>query len=170
METVQELKAYGYEQVEFFMDTSYFAYDRAKVKKLPTLIPHHYIVVNLNKNGAHFLSEMVKDIKDYLVKWYKVFFVSVSKWFSGEYMDIKYYYKLKNELAEFETLNLANFTLLDWEYDFPWFVQTLVEAQVVISSRLHLFLISEFLGVPTKVYPYQRKILKMQKLMEGMKL
>jgi hypothetical protein len=34
---------------------------------------------------------------------------------------------------------------------------------MVISSRLHLFLIASFLWVPTKVYPYQKKILKMQK-------
>lgn len=165
-ETVHELKHYGYPHAEFFMDTSYFAYDWKKVPKQSLLITNQYIIVNLNKNGEHFLHDMMQDIKSYLVKWYKVLFVPVSKWLSGEYMDIKYYYKLKNLLWEFDTLALANFTLLDWEHDFKGFVQTLVGAEIVISSRLHLFLISEFLGVPTKVYPYQRKILKMKKMVE----
>jgi polysaccharide pyruvyl transferase WcaK-like protein len=169
-ETVHELKEYGFPDVEFFMDTSYFALDRNKIKyeewRIKKLIPNQYIVVNLNKNGEHFLNDMVQDIKEYLVKWYRVLFVPVSKWFNGEYMDIKYYYKLKNALVEFDTLPLVHFSLLDREYDFQGFVNMLAGAEIVISSRLHLFLISEFLGVKTKVYPYQRKILKMQKVVE----
>jgi hypothetical protein len=31
---------------------------------------------------------------------------------------------------------------------------------------LHLYLIASFLGCNTKVYPYQRKILKMQKVID----
>jgi len=58
------------------------------------------------------------------------------------------------------------FNILDREEDFEIFVKTLAQAHMVISSRLHLFLIASFLGVPTKVYPYQKKILKMQKVIE----
>jgi exopolysaccharide biosynthesis predicted pyruvyltransferase EpsI len=60
--------------------------------------------------------------------------------------------------------------LLDREHDFSYFIQILKNAELVISTRLHLFLIASFLGVPTKVYPYQRKILKMKEVIETKKL
>ena len=40
-------------------------------------------------------------------------------------MDITYYYKIKNALGEFETLNLGDFLILDWEHDFNEFVMKL---------------------------------------------
>ncbi|MEI8008462.1 MAG: hypothetical protein WCI00_03415 [bacterium] len=51
---------------------------------------------------------------------------------------------------------------MDREDDFTHFAKTVAQASMVISSRLHLFLIASFLEVPTKVYPYQKKIIKMQ--------
>lgn len=167
MDSVKELKNHWYDNVEWFMDTSYFAYDWKDIKKEEEWEDKKpYIIVNLNKNWAHFLEDIVKDIKGYLVKWYKVYFVPIAKWLWWEYMDIKYYYKIKNALAEFETLNLWNFLILDWEYKFEKFAQKLIWAEMVISSRLHLFLISEFMWVSTQVYPYQKKILKMKKVVE----
>jgi polysaccharide pyruvyl transferase WcaK-like protein len=56
---------------------------------------------------------------------------------------------------------------LDWEDDFDKFTEKLANAEIVISTRLHLFLISSFLGVRTKVYPYQKKILKMQEVLRN---
>ena len=56
--------------------------------------------------------------------------------------------------------------VLDWEENFEHFITILKGAELVISTRLHLFLIASFLNVPTKVYPYQRKILKMQEVMQ----
>ena len=153
------------------MDTSYFAYPRSAVKSEQLTTNNapeadKYIIVNLNKNGAHFIDDIVNDIKEYLVKWYKVYFVPMAKWRWWEYMDITYYYKIKNALGEFETLNLGDFLILDWEHDFNEFVMKLSWAEMVISSRLHLFLISEFLWIQTQVYPYQKKILKMKKVVE----
>jgi polysaccharide pyruvyl transferase WcaK-like protein len=58
------------------------------------------------------------------------------------------------------------FNMLDREEDFELFVKTLAQAHMVISSRLHLFLIASFLGVETKVYPYQKKIIKMQNTLD----
>jgi polysaccharide pyruvyl transferase WcaK-like protein len=57
---------------------------------------------------------------------------------------------------------------LDWEENFDKFAEKLANAEVVISTRLHLFLISSFLGVRTKVYPYQKKILKMQEVLRNL--
>jgi len=77
METVHEFKNHGYSNVEFFMDTSFFAYNREKIKKsdksLKNLKKNHwkktsdfsdkYIVINLNKNAEHFLPEIIQDVK-----------------------------------------------------------------------------------------------------------
>lgn len=154
-ETVEELKNFGYKNVEFFMDTAYFAIDRAKVKKSKK--KEKYIVVNLNKNGERFLEEIGKDIKIYAEKWYKFYYSPISKWSNPEYSDIRYFSKL-SEKFEME--------ILDWEKDFEKFLEIIKWAEIVISARLHLFLIASFLGVPTKVYPYQKKILKMQNVIK----
>ena len=57
----------------------------------------------------------------------------------------------------------------DRSEDFIGFIKYLGGAQKVISTRLHLFLISEFIGVETLVFPYQKKILKMKKIVAEMK-
>ena len=48
LESVYELKKYGFENAEFFMDTSYFAYDWNSVNEKN--VRQKYIVVNINKN------------------------------------------------------------------------------------------------------------------------
>ena len=83
-----------------------------------------------------------------------------------EYSDIFYYHKLKTSLK----LEAENVTLLEWKSDFNAFVEKIANAKIVISTRLHLFLIASFLRVPTKVYPYQRKILKMQNTLKSLGL
>lgn len=60
METVHEMKAHGFDKVDFFMDTSYFAYDW---KKRYPKTDRKYIVINLNKNGEQFLPEIIQDVK-----------------------------------------------------------------------------------------------------------
>lgn len=157
LETVDNLKSFGYKNVEFFMDTAYFARDwpvksqwRAK-----------YIVVNVNKNGEHFLDEIAQDIENYAKKWYHIYYVPVSKGKNSEYNDIKYYEILKKNFK---------MEILDREHDFAGFVDVVKWAEIVISTRLHLFLVASFMGVKTKVYPYQKKILKMQKVLKEMKI
>ncbi len=59
-ETIHELKKYGYNNIEFFMDTSYFAYDR---KKRYGESERKYIVINLNKNAEKFFPEIIQDVK-----------------------------------------------------------------------------------------------------------
>ncbi|MBQ9553719.1 hypothetical protein IJU97_01825 [bacterium] len=61
---------------------------------------------------------------------------------------------------------LTKFEVLDWEENFAGFLQEVKNAEMIITSRLHLFLIASFLGVKTKVYPYQMKILKMKKIIQ----
>lgn len=67
-DAVKELTPYA-NTCEFFMDTSYFAYDWNKVsinKEKKTGKP--YVVVNLNKNAENFFDELVQDIKRYSEK------------------------------------------------------------------------------------------------------
>jgi hypothetical protein len=68
-ETVDELKAYGYNNIDFFMDTSFFAYNRKTHKHISTAtFQQKYIIVNINKNAEKFLSEIIQEVKAYYNK------------------------------------------------------------------------------------------------------
>lgn len=163
-ETVDELKTYGYHNVDFFMDTAYFAYDRESVTKSSSQkgTDNKYIVVNLNKNAEQFLPEIIQDIKKIYNQWYKVIYVPVAKWKNEYYNDIKYAEKIK----KWAKIKDQDFKIEDRENDFMYFTKVISGADTIISSRLHLFLVASFLEIPTKVYPYQKKILKMQKIID----
>ncbi len=155
-ETINEIQRYWFKNIKFFMDTSYFAYDRRKKGYAES--KRNYIVINLNKNAEKFLPEIIQDVKKLYNQWYEVIYVPVAKGNNEYYNDIKYARTIKKETE----IKDQRFTILDREDDFKYFVKTLAQAHMVISSRLHLFLIANFIGVSTKVYPYQKKILKIQ--------
>lgn len=160
-EAMEEIKSYV-KKCEFFMDTSYFAYEWDKVSSDgKNEIEKPYVVVNLNKNAEQFFEELVQDIKSYSNKGYRIYYVPVAKGNNVYYQDLQYSQHLEKALWE-----NVDFALLDWESDFDSFAKVLKWAKKVFSSRLHLYLIASFLGCDTKVYPYQRKILKMQKVIE----
>ena len=160
-EAIKELSPYA-NKCDFFMDTSYFAYDWSKVTiDKEKKIEKPYIVVNLNKNAESFFDELVQDIKRYSEKGYRVYYVPVAKGRNTYYDDLQYSQRLEKALWED-----VDFALLDWESNFDNFVKVLKWAKKVFSSRLHLYLIASFLWCDTKVYPYQRKILKMQNVID----
>ncbi len=165
MDTVHDLKTYGYQNVEFFMDTSFFAYPRQKIQNSEFKIQNweKYIVINLNKNAEQFLPMIIHDVKEYYLQWYNIVFVPIAKGKNNQYNDKKY----AHNIQQWAWIKSQDFSFLDREKDFATFTKTLAWAHVVISSRLHLFLVASFLGVPTKVYPYQKKILKMQKIIKN---
>jgi hypothetical protein len=67
-QAVEEIKPYV-KKCEFFMDTSYFAYDWNNISiDTEKKIEKPYIVVNLNKNAEQFFDELVTDIKTYCKK------------------------------------------------------------------------------------------------------
>ncbi len=189
-ECVNNIKKYWFQNVEFFMDTAYFAYDWSlKHWSIETCLPdrqalkHSYIVVNLNKNAEKFLDEVIADVQEYVNKGYDVYFVPVSKWINEEYNDMKYLEKIKNVIARESKQSWlladsglpvgrqaakldAGMTVLDRENDFEKFLQILKWAEIVFTGRLHLFMIAKFLWVKVKVYPYQKKILKMQEVLK----
>lgn len=157
-ECVAALNKIKAEKASFFMDTSYFVNENRKIE-LENENIQKYIVVNLNSKWANYLNQLLLDVQNYLNKWYKILYVPISKWIWDP--DIVYYNELKKHFD-----NVDNFEILDWEEDFNEFLHILKGSEIVISSRLHLFLISSFIGCKTKVYPYQKKILKMQKVLE----
>ena len=160
-EAIKELSPYT-SKCDFFMDTSYFAYDWSKVAvDKEKKIEKPYIIVNLNKNAESFFDELVQDIKRYSEKGYRVYYAPIAKGRNIYYDDLQYSQRLEKALWED-----VDFALLDWETDFDSFVKVLKWAKKVFSSRLHLYLIASFLWCDTKVYPYQRKILKMQKVID----
>ena len=149
---------------EFFMDTSYFTYEWDKLSlSNEKKIEKPYVVVNLNKNAEKFFDEFVQDIKSYSQRGYRIYYVPIAKGNNIYYQDLQYSQRLEKSLWE-----NVDFALLDWESDFDYFVKVLKWAKKVFSSRLHLYLIASFLGCDTKVYPYQRKILKMQKVIDNL--
>ena len=162
-ECVDELKKYWFKDVEFFMDTAYFAYERKKIQNSELKMQKKYIVVNLNKNAEKFMDEMIGDVRLYVDKWYAVYFVPVSKWANEEYNDIKYAQVLGRKLKA------KGIKILDREDDFDKFLKILKWAEIVFTGRLHLFMIAKFLWVSVKVYPYQKKILKMLEVLKNHK-
>ncbi len=164
-DAVDEIKSYV-EKCEFFMDTSYFAYNWCKVSlDGEKQIEKPYVVVNLNKNAESFFDELVQDIRGYFQKGYRIYYVPIAKGNNIYYQDLQYSQRLERALWE-----NVDFALLDWEMDFDNFIKVLKWAKKVFSSRLHLYLVASFLWCDTKVYPYQRKILKMQKVVDKLLL
>lgn len=173
------LKEYGFKNVEFFMDTAYFAYERTLKHWNIKTLKRPYIVVNLNKNADKFLDEVIEDVEKYVKKWYDIYFVPVSKWVNEEYNDLNYFEEIRKVIAKeskqsyFKDRHLvgtprddSKIEVLDREKDFEEFLQILKWADIIFTGRLHLFLIARFLWAKVKVYPYQKKILKMQEVLK----
>ena len=139
------------------MDTSWEAYPWERIKKTETT--SKTALINLNKNGEHFFDDLLEECKTLLQDWYTLKYVSVSKGRSSVYNDEYYKKQLESRLG----LALEG---VDRESDFWAFVQEVKNADFVVTARLHLFLIASYLWVETKVFPYQKKILKMQKMRE----
>ena len=161
-QAVEEIQSITDKKCEFFMDTSFFSYnwDWVSVEKKKKW-EKPYVVVNLNKNAESFFDDLVQDIKSYSEQWYRIYYVPIAKGHTIYYQDWQYCQRLEKALWED-----IEFALLDWEQDFDYFAKMLKWADKVFSSRLHLYLISSFLHCDTKVYPYQRKILKMKEVIE----
>ncbi|MCK9466991.1 MAG: polysaccharide pyruvyl transferase family protein [Candidatus Absconditabacterales bacterium] len=165
LDSVYGLKKYGFENTEFFMDTSFFAYDWNAIKN-NNHKKQKQIIVNINKNGENFLENISNDIKDYLSNGYKILYVPVAKGRNNQYNDMQYYKQIKEKHKKYNN----SFEILDWENNFDDFIKEIAKSELVISTRLHLFLISSFISTKTKVYPYQKKILKMQEVLKNLNI
>ena len=156
-ESVEALHEYWFKNAEFFIDTSWFAYSWSWIKREAE---HSKVaLINLNKNGEKFFDDLVLQCESLLSNWYTIKYVPVSKWNNRVYNDLYYKEVLEKRL-------LTKFEVLDWEESFANFAQNVKNADIVVTARLHLFLVASFLGVETKVYPYQMKILKMKKIIQ----
>lgn len=195
-ECVNTLKAYNFENIEFFPDTAWFAYEWS-LKRWNVKTLKNYIVINLNKNAERFLDEVIADVQEYINKGCNVYFVPISKWINEEYNDMKYFEKINKVIASktkqsykipaVKKSSVSSFysspaplqkehnagmtkwsiEILDREDDFEKFLKILKWAEIVFTGRLHLFMIAKFLWIKVKVYPYQKKILKMQEVLKG---
>lgn len=153
-EWVSELKKYWFENATFFMDTSYFVRDDRK--KYLAKNSKKYFVININKNGKYFMNDLKKEISLYLDKWYEWYFVPVCDGWTDN--DNRFYNEI---IKEFPMIKNKK-----WDKNFEDFLKFLWGADAVISARLHLYLISEYIWLKTKVFPYQKKINKMQKVIQ----
>lgn len=169
-DTVKELQADGVKNVSFFMDTSFFLKKSEEHKNIRQQkknkwnykwkIPKNkwnekFVVINLNRKGEKFYDDLVKKTKKYIEKWYTIYYVPVCKSVADD--DMRFYEKLLQKFSDMK--------ILDWEEDFDWFLEKLSQANDVITPRLHLFLVSSYLGIDIEVFEYQRKIIKMKKVL-----
>jgi polysaccharide pyruvyl transferase WcaK-like protein len=161
-EEIENIQTFGYKDVDFFMDTSYFALDNRK--KYYHISSQKYIIININSKWLHYLPELCKEIIDYAKEGYTSTYISVCKGISDD--DSKHFNAIQQMLPNMYKSFLQQ---KDRSEDFIWFIKYLGGAHKVISTRLHLFLISEFIGIETQVYPYQKKINKMKKIIDEMK-
>ena len=156
-ESVEALTQYWYKNAQFFLDTSWFAYSWWRIKRE---VEHSKVaLINLNKNWEKFFDDLVLQCESLLSNGYTIKYVPVSKGNNRVYNDLYYKEVLEKRL-------MTNFEVLDWEESFSSFVQEVKNADIVVTARLHLFLVASFLWVETKVYPYQMKILKMKKIIQ----
>jgi polysaccharide pyruvyl transferase WcaK-like protein len=160
LEETENIKNYWFKNVEFFMDTSYFAIDSWNKYKKES--KEKYIIVNINSKWKLFVDDLIKETQKYLQNWYNAYFIPVCTGKTDD--DAIYFLKIK------EIIKNEGFVTYDRTKDFESFLNFLWWAEKVISARLHLFLISEFIWLDTKVYPYQKKINKMKKVIELMKI
>jgi len=159
MESVEKLKEYWFNNVDFFMDTSRFAFPWESISKQGT--ENKIALINLNKNWEKFFDDLQGECENLLASGYTIKYVPVSKWANNVYNDILFKQDLEKNL-------LTHFEIVDRENDFSAFIQEVKNASIVITSRLHLFLVASYLWTKTKVYPYQMKILKMKKIMQDL--
>ena len=156
-ESVEALTEYWYKNAQFFLDTSWFAYSWWRIKRE---VEHSKVaLINLNKNWEKFFDDLVLQCESLLSNGYTIKYVPVSKGNNRVYNDLYYKEVLEKRL-------MTKFEVLDWEESFSSFVQEVKNADIVVTARLHLFLVASFLWVETKVYPYQMKILKMKKIIQ----
>lgn len=159
-ESIDALHLYQYKKTTFLMDLAYFALDRTAYK---TQKKEKQIVINVNSHGTHYLPEIADIAKTYLAKGYKVWYAPI--WEYTKKPDSMYFSAIQ-KLVHHD----KNFTMLDRRKPSDHFIETLASSEIAIGTRLHLFLISEYLGVKTQVFPYQKKILKMQKVLQTLKI
>ncbi len=160
LEEIENIKKYWFKNVKFFMDTSYFAIDDWGKYKHKSA--EKYVIVNINSKWKLFMDDLIKESQRYLEDGYKIYFIPVCAGPTDD--DARYFLKTK------EIIDHENFVAYDWTKNFEDFLKLLWWAEKVISARLHLFLISEFIWLDTKVYPYQKKINKMKKIIELLKV
>lgn len=152
------------DKTQFFPDTSIFVpledkyfnidlekykwnYKNKEIKKI--------IVININKRADNFYNEIYEITNKYYRDNYEVYFAWICK--SPKDSDIRYYHKLKKDFQSLKLLDRENW----WN-----FIEILSKAEKVYSTRLHLFLISYYLGLNIIPFAYQKKVDKMKEVLK----
>lgn len=178
-ESVQDILAIhpGKKHVEWFIDTSYFALDTMRPKDEDIKIPDNdaerlkgedakmvelngelrienwekHIIINSNPLSWKRTDELIDITKDYINKWYNVYFLPAFFTSNPQQDDMKVYDYLKKDIHNLKLLDRRN------RDEFQIIFHS---AEKIFCSRLHVFLISSFLWLDVQAYPYQKKINK----------
>lgn len=159
--------------VSWFMDTSYYALDFHKIWVEPP--PERVIwwswlsdikqnadafepciVINTNPLSLEWTEKLRELLQQYYTLAYDIYFLPAFFTSNPQQNDLLCYNLLKKEFPGLK--------LLDWR-DWEQFLTIFLSAQKVFCSRLHIYLLSVFLGLDVEAYPYQKKLQKMQALL-----
>lgn len=171
------------ENVQWFIDTSYFAYNFVGADNIR---PNHHqnrpnhdqkhIIINSNPLSGKRTDELLDIVKDYISRWYEVYFLPAFFTNNTQQNDMIVYEYIKNKIH----LHMDGVRPLD-SADSIWlqgsaqddgevklldrrnrdeFLIIFNSAEKIFCSRLHIFLIASFLWLDVQAYPYQKKILK----------
>jgi len=159
LEVVETISRITSTPVSRVMDTSRYACDREHIRTWHTT-PTDTLIININSKWLHHLSDILSDIKKNISDTTHIYYIPVC---AGPQDDDSRRFKMIKDTLIQQGIHLwSRISLLDRRFDFYQCIQTIQTAKMIISPRLHLYLISQYLHIPTIVYPYQRKILKMQ--------
>jgi polysaccharide pyruvyl transferase WcaK-like protein len=143
------------------MDSAYAAQGNRHTYRQPSQEQeeHKHIIVNLIPLGRQFDAEIQEAIDEALTKGWKVFFLAAYLTTHASHNDLSCYEELCKKYGK-------QIQLLDRESDLEKCYSSIGSAQKVWCCRLHIFLITHFIGTPVHVFGYQKKIEKMKRTLE----
>lgn len=149
--------------VEWFMDTSYFAIEETRSKKQETRIENwlKHIIINTSPLAQKWTEQLRDIVWQYYDKWYTIYFLSAFFTSNPEQDDMSCFVKLQKEFPFLQLLDRR---------DRDTFLIIFKSAEKVYCSRLHIFLIATFLNLKVQPYAYQKKLEKIQALLDKLGL
>lgn len=147
-------------KAKWFIDTSYFALDilrdNGHPKRSSLQFNWKHIIINSNPLSGKRTDELITIAKEYIDKWYDVYFLPAFYTKNPQQDDMKVYEYVKNAIVGMQFF-ASELHLLD-RRSRDEFLIIFNSAEKVFCSRLHVFLIAAFLGIDVHPYAYQKKI------------
>lgn len=163
-ESVQLIKSiFPHKKVSLFIDSSYFVaesillqYDKITKKEKQIAI---FNTTPLSSN----LPIIIEKIKEYNTMWYDLYFLPAYFTSHSAQDDMSVYIHIKQKIWDIEL------KLLD-RRDWNNFINIWKNADFVYASRLHIYLLARFMGLKIQSFKYQKKLQKMENMLDDIGL